>query len=115
MPPRLKYEEPKPGPTEIRIHGVGGTGPDVMLDEPNQAKVAGDDGKGSQAQTRRKGPGRARERALKSRRTSGAGLPRASLPRIWYSLPFTARKRGWMVVRSTARRQFGRMQVVSAG
>jgi TM2 domain-containing membrane protein YozV len=114
MPPRLEYLKPEPGPTEIRIHGVGGTGPDVLLNDPHPVQVSGDDRAGF---FRRAGGNKnqsdPRERALNVEAYSWGGLTSRKASRaIWILLlPFTLTNvAGWMVVRFESAKRLARMQ-----
>lgn len=114
MPPRLEYLKPEPGPTEIRIHGVGGTGPDALLNDPHPVQVSGDDRAGF---FRRAGGSKnqsdPRERALNVEAYSWGGLTSRKASRaIWILLlPFTLTNvAGWMVVRFEGAERLARMQ-----
>lgn len=90
--PVQRYPVDLGGVTELRVHGVGGTTPEQMLDDPHPRRVAGDDTAGFfQAQT---GPARRRLEAY-----SWGGLTSRSASRaLWLLLlPFAfANLAGWM-------------------
>ena len=111
MPARLKFQLPCKGATEFRIHGVGGTTAETLLDHPQPVQVSGDDRAGFFRHPDPPGtdrPGKcpdateseSREHNLEA--YSWGGLTSRSATRaLWILLlPFTLTNvAGWMVVR----------------
>lgn len=97
MPGRIRFELPKLGATEIRIHGVGGTGPDAILGDPHPKQVAGDERAGF-FRPAEPNPGMAHSVEAYS---WGGLTSRKATRALWILLlPFTLTNvAGWMVVR----------------
>lgn len=108
MPSRVRFDLPKEGATEIRVHGVGGTGPDAILGDPYPEQVAGDERAGF---FRPSQPDPILDHTVEAYSWGGLTSRKATRALWILLLPLTLTNlAGWMIVRSGPGRLFAYIQ-----